>query len=166
VLPEHRAGLMQIAALEPGAVIQETYEIVRRIGRGGMGEVYEAKHRRLAGRYAVKFLLEDIAGNDEAFARFRREAEVTSGIRHPNIVQVVDFNRTAEGLPYLVMEFLEGEELTDLIRRAAPLDPRTVQVLVEQIASALEAAHGRGIVHRDLKPQNLFLVRIEGRRTG
>jgi tRNA A-37 threonylcarbamoyl transferase component Bud32 len=166
VLPERRAGLMQIAALEPGAVIQETYEIVRRIGRGGMGEVYEAKHRRLAGRYAVKFLLEDIAGNDEAFARFRREAEVTSGIRHPNIVQVVDFNRTPEGLPYLVMEFLEGEELTDLIRRTAPLDPRTVQVLVEQIASALEAAHGRGIVHRDLKPQNLFLVRIEGRKNG
>jgi serine/threonine-protein kinase len=158
------AAPMQLASLAPGHVIQETYEIVRRIGRGGMGEVYEAKHRRLAGRYAVKFLIEDFTGNDEAFARFRREAEVTSGIRHPNIVQVVDFNRTPEGLPYMVMEFLEGEELTEVIRRTAPMQARVVAGLVEQIASALEAAHARGIVHRDLKPQNLFLVPVEGRR--
>src|SRR5262245_57728799 len=157
---------MQVASLAPGHVIQETYEIVRRIGRGGMGEVYEAKHRRLAGRYAVKLLLEDIAANEEAFARFRREAEVTSAIRHPNIIQVVDFNRTPEGTPYLVMELLEGEELTELIRRTAPMDPVTVAKLVEQIASALEAAHARGIVHRDLKPQNLFVVRVEGLREG
>src|SRR5687768_15155272 len=99
-------------ALTAGTVLQHTYRIVRRIGRGGMGEVYEATHARLSGRYAVKLLLSETAAQPEAFARFRREAEVTSSLRHPNIVQVVDFNHTDAGVPYLVMEFLEGSELS------------------------------------------------------
>ena len=147
-------------SLAPGVVIQDTYEIVRCVGRGGMGEVYEAKHRRLSGRYAVKLLIDDVAASSEAFARFQREAQVTSELRHPNIVQVVDFNRTPEGAAYLVMEFLDGEELTDVIARDAPMAPARVVALIDQIASALEAAHGRGVVHRDLKPQNVILVHV------
>src|SRR5215831_10366023 len=147
-------------SLAPGVVIQDTYEIVRCVGRGGMGEVYEAKHRRLAGRYAVKLLIDDVAATSEAFARFQREAQVTSELRHPNIVQVVDFNRTPQGGAYLVMEFLDGEELTAVIARDAPMAPARVVALIDQIASALEAAHGRGVVHRDLKPQNVILVHV------
>src|SRR5262249_44739962 len=138
---------MNAARLAAGLVIQETYEIVRCIGRGGMGEGYEAKHRRLAGRYALKLLPDDIAAHAEAFGRFRREAEVTSELRHPNIVQIVDFNRMPGGAPYLVMELLDGEELTEVIRRDAPMPPARVLALVDQIASALEAAHGRSVVH-------------------
>jgi serine/threonine-protein kinase len=126
-----------------------------------MGEVYEATHARLAGRYAVKMLWSEIA-SAEVFARFKREALVTSSLRHPNIVQVIDFNRTAEGVPYLVMEYLEGIELAAELRRGgAMLLPRVVN-LIEQTASALAAAHKRGIIHRDLKPQNLFLTYVEG----
>ena len=148
--------------LAEGAVLQDTYRIVRRIGRGGMGEVYEATHARLAGRYAVKLLLEEIAANPEAFARFRREAEVTSALRHPNIIQVIDFNEMTDGTPYLVMEFLEGIELSREIERVGQLSVDRVQEILRQTSSALTAAHNRGVVHRDLKPENLFLARVEG----
>ena len=146
-----------------GSTIQGTYELVRCIGAGGMGTVYEAKHARLSGRYAVKFLLREIAQNEGAFARFRREAEVTSAFRHPNIVQVIDFDRMPNGTPYLVMEMLEGREVSDVLRAEAPLAPARAVDLIQQIASALDAAHQLNIVHRDLKPQNLFLVKVPGR---
>ena len=94
-----------------GAVLGESYRLVRRIGFGGMGEVYEATHVRLPGRFAVKILLPDLLGNREAFARFCREAEIMSELRHPNIVQIFDFNATAEGRPYFVMEYLSGRDL-------------------------------------------------------
>jgi len=126
-----------------------------------MGEVYEATHRRLSGRYAIKILLRELASQPDAITRFRREAELTSSLRHPNIVQVIDFNLMEDGAPYLVMEFLDGVDLATRIERA-PLSLSAALPLVKQIASALAAAHARGIVHRDLKPQNIFLVRIEG----
>jgi hypothetical protein len=95
----------------PGTILQDTYEIVRLIGSGAMGEVYEARHARLAGRYAVKLLLAEIAAHPDAFVRFRQEAEITSSLRHPSIVQVIDFNHTPQGRPYLVMEYLDGVSL-------------------------------------------------------
>src|SRR5512138_840230 len=99
--------------LPPGTLLADTYRVIRLIGVGGMGEVYEASHARLSGRYAVKVLQGEIAARSEILQRFRREAEVTSGLRHPNIVQVLDFNVTPSGYPYLVMEFLDGVELAD-----------------------------------------------------
>src|SRR5262249_14611297 len=108
------------------------------------------------------FLLREALAHQGAFARFRREAEVTSALRHPNIVQVVDFDRTSDGVSYLVMELLEGRELAEVIATEAPLPlPRAVAV-VQQISAALEAAHQRGVVHRDLKPENLFLLQVAG----
>src|SRR6185369_17992346 len=96
----HRSAMPR---LSPGSIIGDTYRIVRRIGSGGMGDVYEATHARLAGRYAVKVLLREVAAPPDALERFRREAKITSGLRHPNIVQVIDFNQTPDGDPYLVM---------------------------------------------------------------
>ena len=139
-------------------VLDGTYRILRRIGDGGMGEVYEARHARLAGRYAIKVLNMASIAQPEAVARFRREAQVTSALRHPGIVQIIDFNTTAAGISYLVMEYLEGANLETIIdgEGAQPLE-RVVSI-ARQVASALTEAHRRGIVHRDLKPQNIFLI--------
>lgn len=145
-----------------GALLADTYRVVRLVGVGGMGEVYEATHDRLAGRYAIKVLLAEVSDRAGMFQRFRREAEVTSGLRHPNIVQVVDFNVTPDGHPYLVMEYLDGVELAGEIARVGAMPVARALDIVGQIASALTAAHSHKIVHRDLKPQNLFLVRLPG----
>jgi tRNA A-37 threonylcarbamoyl transferase component Bud32 len=145
------------ALLQPNVALNDTYRIVRFIGEGGMGEVYEVSHARLAGRYAAKVLSLDLAKNAQAFSRFRREAQIASGLSHPNIVHVIDFSELEDGRPFLVMEFLDGQDLGQILTQGAlPLD-RTMR-LVEQIVSALAVLHGHRIVHRDLKPQNIFVL--------
>jgi serine/threonine-protein kinase len=148
--------------LQPDTVLRDTYRIVRFIDKGGIGEVYEARHARLSGRYAVKVLSTQAAAHPAALARFRREAEITSGLQHPNIVQVIDFDQTPAGQPYLVMEYLVGHNLGDHLKRHGKLPIAEVMTLLEPIVSALAAVHGRGMVHRDLKPQNVFLQTAEG----
>jgi serine/threonine-protein kinase len=139
-----------------------TYRIVRRIGSGGMGEVYEATHARLAHRYAVKFLHPGMRDHPEALPRFMREAQVTSRLRHPGIVSVVDFNTLPDGVAYLVMEYLEGEPLGKVLARTGPLPlPRVVDI-TDQLSSALTAAHLEGVVHRDMHPQNVFVMPAVG----
>jgi eukaryotic-like serine/threonine-protein kinase len=145
-----------------GILLGNTYLLGQRISLGGMGEVFEATHARLPGRYAVKILRPELLGNREAFARFCREAEVMSELRHPNVVQIYDFNTTPEGRPYFVMEHLEGRDLEARLAQSGPLPlPAAVRV-VDAVASALATAHSHGIVHRDLKPANIFLVAIDG----
>jgi serine/threonine-protein kinase len=149
--------------LSPGQVLADTYRIERGIGKGGMGEVYEATHARLAGRYAVKLLLREIGQNDEILRRFKQEAEVTSRLRHPNIVQVIDFSRMPDGTPFMVMELLEGRDLAQELRAVGRLPLGRVVSLIDQVASGLAAAHAENIVHRDLKPANIFLAPLRGR---
>ena len=145
-----------------GVLLGNTYLLGPRINLGGMGEVFEATHARLPGRYAVKILRPELLGNREAFARFCREAEVMSELRHPNVVQIYDFNTTPEGRPYFVMEHLEGRDLEARLTQSGPMPlPAAVRV-VDAVASALATAHAHGIVHRDLKPANIFLVAIDG----
>jgi serine/threonine protein kinase len=145
-----------------GTVLGDSYRIVRQVGQGGMGELYEATHLRLSGRYAIKVLLPQFAAFEELIARFQREAEITSSLRHPNIVSVFDFNTTADGRAFLAMEFLEGQDLgLDLERRGPMSLGRTIEI-VGQVVSALSAAHAHGVVHRDLKPQNLFISALPG----
>ena len=127
-----------------------------------MGEVYEARHARLPGRFAVKVLAARVAMGSPDFRRFRREAEIASALRHPNLVQVVDFNLMADGSPYIVMEFLDGSDLARELRRVGRLSPRRTSNIVCQVAGALAQAHAGGVVHRDLKPQNVFLVPASG----
>ncbi len=144
--------------LAPGVVIAETYEIDRQLGRGGMGEVWLARHTRLAGKWvAVKVL--HVQGNvtQEALARFRREAEIAARLEHPNIVQVLDFNTLPTGEPFLVMELLKGTSLAERVK-GGPLPLELVQQIVRQVGSALQTAHRAGVVHRDLKPENIFLT--------
>jgi serine/threonine protein kinase len=146
-----------------GTTLQETYRLERLVGEGGMGAVYEASHRRLARRFAVKVLYPNVAAVAETMERFRREALVTSGLGHKHILEVIDFNSTSDGMPYIVMELLVGEDLSRRIQRSGPLLLAEALAIVGQVASAMEAAHQAGVVHRDLKPQNIFLCQRDGR---
>ena len=151
--------------LREGELFDDTYRLMRLLGEGAMGAVYEATHARLAGRYAIKLLLLKPTVDSEAIALFAREARITSLLQHPNIVQVIDHNTTADGTEYLVMEYLAGESLAQRLVRKAPLPLDTVVGIVDQIAAGLAAAHAYRVVHRDLKPDNVFLVPVEGRET-
>jgi eukaryotic-like serine/threonine-protein kinase len=142
-----------------GATLAERYEIVRRIGEGGMGAVYEARHSIIGKRVAIKVLLEKFLENEELIARLLQEARLASSIGHQNIVDVTDFGTTRDGRAFGAMEFLEGESLSQLILRDAPLPVERSLAIVKQVASALGAAHAKGIVHRDVKPENVYLVR-------
>jgi Protein kinase domain len=147
--------------LEPGAVIEERYLVVRRIGEGGMGAVYEVE--RLADKN--HFALKTLTGVNDPFARarFAREAQIAANVKHPNVVAVVDFDVAKEGYLFLVMELVAGNTLHEVRRRTRDV-PWTLYVLA-QVAEGLDAIHAQGIVHRDLKPTNVLLSRgTDGRR--
>lgn len=127
-----------------------------------MGAVYEAHHLRLQKRVAVKLMTRTLASQQEALARFHREASVASRLGHPHLVNVVDFGSSEDGQPYLVMEFLEGEDLERRIQRAGRVPVQKALQIARQTASAVAAVHAKGIVHRDLKPANIFLVQVPG----
>lgn len=155
-------GAMSASAMI-GRVLHNTYRLERLIGEGGMGSVFEASHLRLARRFAIKVLAPHVASDSEAFARFKREAEITSALGHPNIVEVIDFNAAEDGSYYIVMERLVGEDLGTRISRLGMLDLGHVATIFRQCASALEQAHRKGVVHRDLKPENIFLCQRDQR---
>ncbi len=146
-----------------GAVLGGAYRIERLIGEGGMGSVFEASHLRLPRRFAVKLLNPEVLGNREVFERFQREAEIASSLGDEHIVQVFDFNFTEDGVPFMVLELLQGEDLAARIARRGRLPVHETAILLEQLAGALEVAHQHGIVHRDLKPQNIFMCRTRTR---
>ena len=151
--------------VEVGSVIDGTYIIEAMIGRGGMGAVYLASHRRLQGKkVAIKMLHADLGG-DEILARFKREADIASQLDHPNIVKVENYNKLADGTPYIVYEYLQGESLAQRLADGGAMPIETVFSILRQVGSALSAAHRAGIVHRDLKPQNIFLQpsEVDGR---
>jgi serine/threonine protein kinase len=145
--------------LPVGTVLDGTYRLMRLLGQGAMGTVYEGHHTGAGKRVAVKVMHRELLAYPELAARFRREAKVTSELTHPNIVSVFGFGATPAGQPYLVMELLDGEDLQTRLERVGPLPLATVVQIVNQVASALAETHGAGVVHRDLKTDNVFLVR-------
>ncbi len=134
------------------------FAIIRLLGEGGMSSVYEAEHELIRRKVAVKVLRSELSVDGAQVQRFFNEARATSAIRHPNIVEVIDVGRLPDGVPYLVMELLEGESLAQRLERLGSLDIPLALDFAHQAASALEAAHALNVVHRDLKPDNLFLV--------
>lgn len=140
------------------AVLGERYKILERVAAGGMGQVYLAAHTRIACLFAVKVLYGDLAFDPSMQARFLREAEVASCLQSRHIVRVVDFGQSEAGLPYLVMEYLDGPTLFDVIAREGAIQPRRAARIAQKIARGLSHAHERGIVHRDLKSENVILV--------
>ncbi|MFZ5892141.1 MAG: serine/threonine-protein kinase [Myxococcota bacterium] len=146
-----------------GQLLSGTYEIMRVIGEGGMGRVYEARHTRLANkRFAIKMLHQELARQAEVVTRFQREAEAASVLTHPNVVGVFDVNTAPDGRPYIVAELLEGEQLGDYLDRRGKLTPAEAIPIVRAVCTALSLAHENGIVHRDVKPENVFLLGGQG----
>src|SRR3984957_17589969 len=144
-----------------GTTIGGRYEVRGLLGEGGMGTVYEVRHKMLGRAFAMKLLRRDVAREPDLAARFIHEAKATGSLRHPHIVSITDFGQLADTTPFFVMEMLVGQTLADLIK-AGPLEARRASQILMQVASALGAAHEAGVVHRDLKPENVFLV--EGAR--
>src|SRR5262245_56049866 len=134
------------------------YEIVRIIGQGGMGTVYEALNTAIGKRVAMKFVDAEVARNKDAAARFQREAEAASAVESAHIVEIFDSGTTDDGTPYIVMELLRGEDLGHRIKRCGRLDVVEALHITSQILRGLHRAHQAGIIHRDLKPDNIFLV--------
>jgi serine/threonine-protein kinase len=142
-----------------GTVIASGYHIQRKLGEGGMGAVYLGEHVKMGRKSAIKVMTRAMARDPEAIARFNREAANAARIAHPNVCAIYDFGETDDGLIYLVMEFVEGESLSDLLRREHVLPLHRALTILKQTADALQAAHDLGIVHRDLKPDNIMLAR-------
>ena len=141
-----------------GQVIAEKYRIVRLLGRGGMGEVYEARHVVVGRRFALKFLHDHHARGGDSLSRFLREAQAAGALDSEHIAAALDFDTAADGSPFLLMEYLAGESLAALLTREGRLPvPRAIAILI-QVCTGLDVAHRAGIVHRDLKPDNLFVT--------
>jgi serine/threonine-protein kinase len=148
--------------LELGDIIDEKYRIVRLLGEGGMGAVYEGENTRIHRRVAIKVLHSTIASSDDAVQRFEREAQAAGRIGSEHIVEVLDLGDLPSGDRYMVMEFLEGESLSDRITSAGRLSPQKTAAIVIDTLTGLKAAHEAGIIHRDLKPDNIFLLKEKG----
>jgi serine/threonine protein kinase/formylglycine-generating enzyme required for sulfatase activity len=145
-----------------GLLLDDKYRLDEKVGEGGMGTVYRATHVQMENTVAVKILHPQLASDQYAVERFRREARSAAQIRHPNAVAVTDFGVTkVSGIAYLVMEFLEGEDLRQRIKKNGRLDLEEAFLILNETCSAVSAAHSRGIIHRDLKPDNIWLIKTE-----
>jgi serine/threonine protein kinase len=145
-----------------GMVLQDRYRIVRKLGDGGMGSVYEGEHVLIKRKVAIKVLHSQFAQNPEIVARFHREAEAATAIGHPNIVEVTDMGRFPDGTAFMVLEFLHGRDWARDIEHQGPQPLGKVVHILSQVCDALSAAHAKGIVHRDLKPENIYLIERAG----
>jgi len=145
-----------------GQVLNGKYEILSPLGEGGMGIVYEGIQKNIDKRVAIKFLFPTIKASDEVMARFHNEAKVAASISHKNIRDILDMDKTPDGNPYIVMEYLEGRSLGKIIKSKGKLSSSTAARIALQVLSALKGVHSMGIVHRDLKPDNVFITQQAG----
>ncbi|HET7500028.1 MAG TPA: serine/threonine-protein kinase, partial [Kofleriaceae bacterium] len=139
-----------------GQILDGRYRIIRKLGEGGMGEVFAAEHVHIEKRFAIKLLRPEIVSNAEAVTRFRQEARSSSSIGHRNIIAIEDFGQLADGRIYMCMELLNGAALNDMITQPIGVD-RLLNILI-QTGHGLAAAHAKGIIHRDMKPENIFVT--------
>jgi len=147
-----------------GAVIDDRFEVIEKLGEGGMGAIYKARQLSVDRVVALKILLHDQRGDRISVERFRHEAYLASRLKHPNAIVIHDFGQTGDGLLYIAMEFLSGETLKQRLRRVGPLSLDTSLRVMSQTLRTIAEAHRMGMVHRDLKPDNVFLTEMDGDR--
>src|SRR6188474_959461 len=139
-------------------ILDARYQLERRLGQGGMGVVFQARHIFLKTSHAIKVILPDLVGNDPMLTtRFRQEALAAAAIRHQNIIAVTDFGVVRSTMPFLVMEFVKGRSLQDILTTESPMSPQRAWEFISAIAAGVGAAHRQNIVHRDLKPLNIMV---------
>lgn len=147
-----------------GRTLADRYLVIKKIGQGGMGEVYLGEHTTINKKVAIKVLSERYKGRRDVISRFLQEARAASSIRHENVVDITDFGETPEGLVFFVMEYLEGMELSAVMEAAGAMPWGRARAVMLQILDALGTAHDGGVIHRDMKPDNCFVVRRAGNR--
>ena len=147
-----------------GRIIAGRFEIIEHLGSGGMGTVYKARHITLPRTFAIKILREELSEDEGFIERFRREAIAASRVEHSNVIYITDFGKTHEGEVYLVMEYLQGVGLDQLLAQQGRLAPTRAVNILAQIADALDVAHSVNVIHRDLKPENILLTEERGRK--
>ena len=160
--PADGVGLEKTGDSLLGQTLAEKYRIDERLKEGGMGTVYRGTHVLMDKTVAIKVLRPSLAADEKIVARFSREARAASRISHPHALSVTDFGEAENGIVFLVMEFLNGETLKDVIRREGPMPLARVVEIIRQVGAALDAAHCQGVVHRDLKSENIMLLAANG----
>lgn len=159
--PTDQTRLLVAHELQPGMIIRNKYQIIERIGIGGMGLVYRGRHLTFNEICAIKIVNDDIAGNASFLQRFQTEAIVARKLRHPNAVRVEDFDYTEDGRPFIVMELVEGKNVSEILQKEGALSVARAIRIARQVGLAIGVAHKLGIVHRDLKPGNIILTTDE-----
>ena len=142
-----------------GSIVAERYHVMKKLGEGGMGQVYLAEHVKMGRKSALKVMNPGMVNDADAISRFNREAANASRINHPNVAGIYDFGETSDGLIYLAMEFIEGQSLTALVEANGALAPLRAAEIARQTGEGLQVAHDMGIVHRDLKPDNIMIAK-------
>src|ERR1700674_209838 len=145
-----------LGQLDPGTVLGGRFEIVRLLGQGGMGAVYQAYDRELERQVALKLIRSDLAANPEILKRFKQELILARQITHKNVIRIFDLGQ-ADAFKFITMDYIEGEDLQSVLGRKKKLEPGEAANIIAQICRALEVAHAEGVIHRDLKPQNIML---------
>jgi len=155
--PPSSASATDEGRFPPGTLLLERYRVIALLGAGGMGEVYRASDLKLGQPVALKFLPEAIAEDERALARFRNEVRIARQVSHPNVCRVYDIGEI-DGLPFISMEYVDGEDLGSLLRRIGRLPADKALEIARKLCAGLAAAHDKGVLHRDLKPSNIFVT--------
>ena len=149
------SNISAFQTLQPGALFGGRYEILGVLGQGGMGAVYQARDRELDRLIALKVIRPELATDPAILQRFKQELILARNITHKNVVRIFDLGE-AEGIRFISMEYVDGEDLRTLLRRQGKLSPKDAISIIEQVCRALDSAHSEGVIHRDLKPQNIM----------
>lgn len=151
-----------MSSVGPGDLVDNRYRVVKLLGEGGMGSVFEAVHEAINRRVALKVMHPRLVTDEQVVGRFQREAQAVNAIGHKHIVEATDFGRLPGGEPYMVLELLQGHDYREELDRQGAQPIRKTAQLIQQVCAGLGAAHAAGIIHRDLKPENLYLARKDG----
>src|SRR5579864_6679671 len=162
--PRDGTKLVEVGVWTEGTLVRGKYRILGKLGEGGMAAVYKALRVRFDELRALKVISADLSNDPSFIKRLQQEAVMTRKLQHPNAVRVEDIDEAENGRPFIVMEYIEGRNLKDVIEQEAPLAVSRVCSIIKQVAAVLDSAHALGIIHRDIKPGNIALVTSEGMR--